>query len=206
MNTRAIPRAAVNSYLRAVRLPFDAAINLLPGDRTGIKPAAAAAVDRVDARTRSVLGFVLNDAELREEAQRRREAVRGRQRAGRLREEAERKSEQADERLERRQQKATQARRRANQRANTRRQAAQHDEEQKKRQAAEAEKERLEANERTAERVEELLNEREPHERLGALSAQDEAQREKEKELVTREEGRRLEEAAERAKSDRKAD
>jgi hypothetical protein len=206
MNTRAIPRAAVNSSLRVARLPFDAAINLLPGDGTGIKPAAAAAVDRVDAGTRSLLGLVLNDTELREDARQRREALAGRQRAGNLREEAERKSAQADEQLERRQEKAAQTRRRASQRANSRREAARHDEEEKRRRAAEAEKERLEANQRTTERVEEVLDQREPRERLDALTAQDEAQREKEKELAARDEARRLEHAAEQAKADRKTD
>lgn len=206
MNTRAIPRTAVNTYLRVVRLPFDAAINLLPGDRTGLKPAAATAVDRVDAGTRSLLAFALNDPDLRDEARRRREALRARQRAGRLREEAERKSQQADERLEHRQEDAAQTRRRASQRADARREAAKHDEEEKRRRAAEAEKQRLEATQRTTERAREILDEREPRERLGALSVQEEAQGEKEQELAARDEARRLEGAAERAKSERKAD
>src|SRR5690349_15007220 len=113
MNARAIPRAAVRSYLRVLRVPFDAAITLLPGDGSGAKTAARARVDRADASARSILGLVLNDADLRDDAARRHEAVRARQQAAQLRDEAKRKSEQADSRLEDRQEEASKTRQRA---------------------------------------------------------------------------------------------
>ena len=53
MNMRVIPRTAVDSYLRLLRLPLDGAISLLPGNGTGAKPAAALALDRLDAALQS---------------------------------------------------------------------------------------------------------------------------------------------------------
>ncbi len=68
MNARAIPRTAVESYLRLVRLPLDGAVGLLPGNRTGAKPAAKLALDRADATLRAVIATILRDPALREDA------------------------------------------------------------------------------------------------------------------------------------------
>ena len=37
MNVRAIPRTAVEGYLRLVRVPLDGAVSLLPGNGTGAR-------------------------------------------------------------------------------------------------------------------------------------------------------------------------
>jgi hypothetical protein len=61
MKIRAIPRAAVDTYLKLVRLPFDAAIKRFPDGRTGVRPAAKAAVDGVDAGIRTMVAMVLGE-------------------------------------------------------------------------------------------------------------------------------------------------
>jgi hypothetical protein len=206
MNTRALPRSAVQTYLKLVRLPFDGAINLLPGNGTGAKPAARLALDRLDATLRAVLAGVLSDPVLREDAEQRRGAAEQRENGLRLRVEAQRKAEQADARLEVHQQKATQERDRANQQSQARRQEAARAKEQSKRRAAKAESERLNASRRTARRGDEVLNHRAAKERLETLGSKTDALREKEKELAARDEARRLREAASQTKAERKAD
>ena len=46
MNVLALPRTAVDGYLKLVRLPLDRAIALLPGDETGRQQADARAKAR----------------------------------------------------------------------------------------------------------------------------------------------------------------
>jgi hypothetical protein len=205
MNARAIPRSAVQTYLKLVRLPLDGAISLLPGNRTGAKPAARLALDRVDATVRAGLASVLSDPVLHEDAEQRREAAEQREHGLRLRAQAAGKTEQADAQLEARQQKATQQRAQADQRSKARRQEAARAKEQDNRHAAEAESERLDATRRAAKRVDEVLNHRAAKERLETLSSKSEAMREKGKELAARDEARRLSEAASRTKAERKA-
>jgi hypothetical protein len=107
MTTRDIPRAAVDSYLRLVRWPVDTAVGLLPGDdQRGARPAAELTVDRADATLRGLAGRVLADAELRQDAARRRVAADERERALHLRAEAQRTQRQADDRLSERQESA----------------------------------------------------------------------------------------------------
>jgi hypothetical protein len=124
MNVRAIPRTAVDGYLRLVRLPLDSAISLIPGNGTGAKPAARLALDRIDAALRAAIATVLGDSLLGEDADQRRDAAQDREEGLRLRREAERTAEQADTRLVQSQEQATQQRERANQTAKTRQQAA----------------------------------------------------------------------------------
>src|SRR5690242_16314059 len=124
MNVRTLPRTAVEGYLRLVRVPLDGAISLLPGNGTGTKPAAELALDRLDARLRSVIGTLLSDPALRQDAERRRHAVLERERALGLRAEAEARSEEADSRLQERQQQATRQQEQATRRAEARRQHA----------------------------------------------------------------------------------
>ena len=69
MNARAVPRTAVQSYLKLVRLPLDGAISFLPGNGTGARPAARLALDRADATLRAVIATILRDPVIREEAQ-----------------------------------------------------------------------------------------------------------------------------------------
>ena len=197
MNARAIPRSAVQTYLKLVRLPLDGAINLLPGNGTGARPAARLALDRLDATVRAALATMLSDPVLHEDAEQRREAAEHREHGLRLRAEGERRSEQADAQLGVGQQKATQQRERANQRLKVRRQEAARAKDQDKRRAAKGASQRLDASRRTAKRADEVLNHR---------AARKEALRENEKELTARDEARRLGEAAGRAKAERKAD
>ena len=68
MNGRSIPRAAVESSLRLVRLPLDAGIGRLPGNGTGARPTARLALDRTDATLRAFVGTLLSDPVLREDA------------------------------------------------------------------------------------------------------------------------------------------
>lgn len=75
MNARAIPRSAVDTFLKLVRLPLDGAISLLPGNGTGAKPAARLALDRLDARLRAVLSSMLSDPVLHEDPEQRRGAA-----------------------------------------------------------------------------------------------------------------------------------
>src|SRR5947199_9420835 len=124
MSARAIPRSAVQTYLKLVRLPLDGAINLLPGNGTGARPAARLALDRLDATVRAALATMLSDPVLHEDAEQRREAAEHREHGLRLRAEGERRSEQADAQLGVGQRMATQQRERANQRTNVRRQEA----------------------------------------------------------------------------------
>ena len=85
MNLRAIPRAAVGGYIKALRWPVDRVIGRNP------------AVDRAEAEARDVAGQVMLDDELREDASRRRTAADERSRAQRLREAAEQQTREADQ-------------------------------------------------------------------------------------------------------------
>lgn len=205
MNLRVIPRTAIDSYLRLVRLPLDGAIGFLPGDGTGAKPAARLAVDRVDATLRALIATIVRDPALRADAEQRQEAARAREQAYDLRTEADRKADEADARLAKRQVDATRQREQAARREKARRQEAARDREKQRRSAAEAESKRLDANRETAERTEEVIDEQAPGARLEAIRAKSDALEQKEKELTARDEAARLSEAASRAKAQRKA-
>jgi hypothetical protein len=56
---RAIQWAAVDTYLKLVRLPFDTAIRMFPDGGTGVRPAAKAAVDGADAGIRAIVAMAL---------------------------------------------------------------------------------------------------------------------------------------------------
>ncbi len=204
MTIRAIPRTAVDTYLKLVRLPLESAIGWLPGNGTGAQPAAGLVLDRADAAVRAVLGTVLADPVLREDAQRRRAAAEERERALDLRTAADRKTEHADTRLQERHQQASRQRQQADQRAKAKRQEAAREQEKEKRRTARTQSTRLDASRKTAERREKVLNNRAANERLETLDAKTDALHEKEKELTARDEAKRLNEAASRAKAERK--
>ena len=84
MNIRVIPRTAVNSWLKLVRLPLDGAIRLLPGSGSGPRPTAKLAIDRADATVRAVIAGVLGDSQLSEKEK----ELTARDEANRLREAA----------------------------------------------------------------------------------------------------------------------
>ena len=206
MNVRTLPRTAVDGYLRLLRAPLDRVIGLLPGDGTGARPAAQATVDRADAQLRGAIGRVLRDPDLSEDAQRRMTAAQQRRSAIELRDQAERTAEKADSKLEQREQEATRRRRQASERTQARRRQASQSQEQRKRRAAQAESRRLSATRQAAERRDAQLEQQAARERLETLDTKSDALRQKEKEVTARDEARRLREAADRAKAERKAD
>jgi hypothetical protein len=97
-NVRSARRTAINYWLKAVRLPFDAAVHVLPANRE-VGNTAGLAIDRADATLRAAVGGLLNDSELLADAARRRAAVDERQRAVVLRQEAEEQQVAADAQL-----------------------------------------------------------------------------------------------------------
>jgi hypothetical protein len=205
MNARTIPRTAVENSLRLVRVPLDAAIGRLPGNGTGARPTARLALDRTDATLRAFAGAILSDSVLRQDAQRRRAALKQRERAQELRGEAHKKTQRGDARLEERHDQVARQRAQAEQRAKGRREAADREREAKTRRAGEIERKRLAANNNTAARADVAVNERAPRARLETLDAKSDALRQKEEALAAKDEARRLREAASRTKAQRKA-
>ncbi len=206
MNVRVVPRTALKGYLKLVRTPLDTAIGLLPGDRTGAKPAAALAVDRADATVRAVAGTLLRDPVLREDGDRRRLAANERERGLRLRHRAEQTAAHADTRLQEREDRAHRERRRARETVDTRRREAERKAQKEAQQAAQAASSRREGARQAAAQREQAINKRAPRQKLEAVEAKSEALRAREQELAARDEARRLGEAASRVKAARKAD
>lgn len=205
MNSRTLPRVAVDSTLRLVRLPIDSAIRLLPGSGTGARPTATLVVDRADAAIRAALAAVLGDPMLRESARQQRAATEKREEALRLREAANRKTEQADARLQQQHEQAERRREQAKQRAKAQREQAARKRQQKERDAVQAERKRLAANDRSAARTAEAANHRAAKERLKSLDAKADALGEKERAQTASDEAIRLREAASRTKAERKS-
>src|SRR5204863_8020691 len=124
MSLRAISRSAVGGYVKLVRLPLDAAVWLRPRNRGNGHAAGTIAVDRFEARLRSIAGRTLRDEELVRDADRRRLAANERERADNLRAEADRRTELAEARATEKGTKAEQQRRRASQGAAQRKKLA----------------------------------------------------------------------------------
>jgi len=206
MNVRVIPRSALTTYLRLVRMPVDTAIGLLPGNGNGPKPAARLAVDRADATVRSVAGTVLRDPVLLEDGQRRHEAARERERAVSLRSREEQTAQSADARLEQREEQARKQRQQARDAATARRRQAETKAQKERRQAAETETRRRQASQKAAAKREEAIEKRAPREELQSLEAKSEALRAREAEVAARDEARRLADAATKVRAERKAD
>jgi hypothetical protein len=188
-----------------VRFPLDSAIDLLPGNGTGAKPAAELARDRLDARLRAVIATILGDPILREDVEQRRHAAEERDRALRLRVEAERRTERPTRASRSAQEQATRQREQANQRAAIRGQRAAREQETEGRRAAKVKSDLVETSRRTAELDQEALTDRVREERLDKVNAKTGALRKKEKELWVRKVARRLRGAASRMKTERKA-
>lgn len=204
MNIRMIPRTAVTTSLGLARLPLDAAIATLPGRKRGAGASARVALDRTDATVRAVAGALLGDRQLSEDARRRHAAADERAKAIRLRGQADRTVAKADAALEQRRGQAQRRTRRADATAQNRRQQATRQRQRAERRAAETEANRRRANARAASSTEERIEEQAQEERLDALQAQEQALQEREQALTEADEARRLEEAAERAKAERK--
>jgi dTMP kinase len=205
VNSRTLPRAAVDSTLKLVRLPIDSAIRLLPGNGTGARPTATLVVDRADAAIRAVLASVLGDPILRESAQRQRAAAQKREQALRLRETANRKTEEADARLQQQHEEAERRRQQAKQRAKAQREQTARKRQEKERDAAQAERKRLAANDRAAAQTAEAANRHAAKERLKTLDVKADALDEKERAQTANDEAIRLRKAASRTKAERKS-
>jgi hypothetical protein len=204
MTVRRIPGTAVESSLRLVRVPLDAAIGRLPGNGTGARPNARLALDRADAAVRAFAGRILGDSVLREDAQMRRVALKAREQGQALRGEAEQKTEEADARLQERQDQVARQRAQAELRAKRRRDEAGRIRKDKTHRAERIERERLSASSAEADRAAQAVSERAPRARLETLDAKTGALCKQEEALVANDEARRLREAARRAKAERK--
>jgi hypothetical protein len=202
MNLRTIPRAAFKGYLRVARIPIDAAIRVLPGNREARRLSA----DRADATARSVAGTMFGDAELREDAQRRRTVADERSRAKKLRAEAQRRDQQGEAVAEEHREQAQRRRREAGERAQARRQNATRAKQEKTRRAQEGERKRTQTVRKAQARAEEQIEQRADEARLSAVDRQAEAAQERQEALVEGDEAQRLAEAAGRVKAERKDD
>jgi hypothetical protein len=205
MSIRAIPRAAIGGSIKAVRLPLDIAVSVLPGDSTGPQPRAGIALDRVEAQVRDLAGAVLGDEVLREDAARRRLAADERERAMRLRTAAARRADEAEERLAETRQDAEERREDAAERARRQRREAEHAREQRSRDAARIERKRREASETVRSDVDEAIDEVAAEARLDQLEREGAALDRQSDALTAQSEAQRLQEAATRRKAARKS-
>ncbi len=204
MNVRTIPRSVFTTSLRLARLPADVVLGLLPGDGTGAPGKARLVIDRADATTRTFVGTVTLDSQLREDGRQRRLAADERRRALDLREAADRVSDEARETSERRQDEAQHQRRRAESRARNRRQEANREREQRQRRAARSEAQRKQASRELEAREEQQIEEQAPQARLDVLESQAEAQLVREQALLEADEAARLGQTAAAVKEERK--
>lgn len=206
MNLRTIPRAAVGGSLKLTRLPLQAATRLLPGQQRGLGSGARLAVDQADASARSLAGSLLGDAQMREEAQARRAAVRERRRALDLRRRAAQSTAQADEQVQERSEQARTRRRQADAQAGERRRGAQREKQRTKQAAASTERRRVKSSREVEEKVDKKIEQDAPKERLEALESLGKAQEQRDQALTERDEAERLGEAAAALKAGRKQD
>jgi hypothetical protein len=205
MNLRTIPRTAIGGTLRLSRLPFDAAIALLPAGAQGGRPAKIR-LDLADARVRSTVAALIGDHEMREDARRRETAALERRRALDLRDQADEKVEGAEARTERSRDQAQELRERSDARAKAERKRADQRAKQAKKDAAEREQQRTEAVDQAAAKREEEVENQADRERLAAVTAKSEALEERDDAFTASDEAQRLADAAARAKSERKED
>jgi colicin import membrane protein len=205
MSIRAIPRAAIGGSIKAVRLPLDIAVSLLPGDGAGPRPRAGLALDRLEARVRGLAGAALGDEVLREDAARRRLAADERERALRLRTAAARRAAEADERLADTREDAEERREEAAERARHQRLEAQQVREQRARDAGRVERRRRTASETVKSNVDGAIDEVAAEARLEQLEREEAALDEQADALTAEVEAQRLQDAATRRKAARKS-
>ena len=204
MTPRTISRSAVGGYVKLLRLPFDVALRLRAGNGRNDPSAGAIALDRFEARFRSIAGRTLRDEELIQDAERRRVAADERMRAVRLRAEANWRSDRADERLSKTEEQAEQQRRRASQRSAERNQRAEQRRQAETRRIAELEARRRRESKNAASLKEESIEKRSKRTRLQQLDHEGEALTKAQEALTAKSESQRLRRAATKAKSARK--
>ena len=194
MSLNTITRGAVTTYVRAIRLPFDAGTRLLGSQRDeGRRAAAGLALDQFEASVLGTAGRLFGDSALQAKAELRTTAVQERRKALRLRERAAEVSETADQRVTRKEELADRRRAKAGDQAQRR-----------SRRAAETEKSRRRVSAKAASAQREAIDRRAKAERLEALDTKSEALARKEEALTAKAEARRIGEAAARTKAQRK--
>ncbi|GEM_PF-7032077 len=199
MDVRTVPRTVVERGLALMRVPVDLASSRLADDAP-----IRIAVDRVDATVRSLAGRALRDEELLASAQRLQEAANEHERAARLRAEAALTRERADDEVRTRVSAAQKREEQAEQKAVDRVKQAEEDRqraEEKVEKKAEAKKK---AVRNSAAKQEEVIESNAKRVRLAELEEEAEALEEKEEVLRTKREAERLQDAAARAKEERK--
>jgi flagellar biosynthesis GTPase FlhF len=204
MSIRAIPRTAIGGSIKAVRLPLDIAVSLLPGNGAGPRPSAGLALDRIEAHVRDLAGAALGDEVLREDAGRRRVAADERERALRLRAAGARRTSAADERLADTQQDAEELREQAAERARGQRAEAAKLRRQRSQEAARVERTRRAASENAREKVDETIDEQAAAARLEQLEREAAALDEQANAITAQDEAQRLQDAATRRKAARR--
>ena len=205
MSIRAIPRTAIGASIKAVRLPLDIAVSLLPGNSSGPRPNAGIALDRLEAHARDLAGAVLGDEVLREDAARRRLAADERERAVRLRTAAAQRADEADEYLAETREDAEEQREDAAERARRQRSEAKHVREQRSRDAARVERKRRAASETVRSNVDEAIDEVAAEARLKQLEREAASLDEQGDALTAEAEAQRLQDEATRRKAARKS-
>jgi colicin import membrane protein len=205
MNVQTVPRTALDSYLKLLRVPTDLVLKALsPRNRNGETTPAELVVDRAEAAVRDAVGRVFNDAELQADARRRRAAADERQRALRLRAAAEHRSEQADETLGARQEAAEERREEAADRERTQKQRSEQRRAAESRQLAQAEERKRASVRAQANRAEKAIEDQARGDRLEQLDAEARTLDEEEEALTARSEAQRLRRAAAETKTQRK--
>lgn len=202
MDLQRIPRTGIDAYLRAVKLPWDAAARTLRRGRS-VSPAELF-LDRTDASVRAAMGRALRDEELQADARRRRTAVEERERALRLTAEAEELRREADSRLQDRQQTAQERREEADRQAEQRKQQATEDRQRQEQQVAATERQRKQRTRDAAAAADKVTEDKARRARLEELDAESEALAERGAELTVKDEADRLQEAADATKAARK--
>jgi colicin import membrane protein len=204
MSMRTISRSAVGAYVKALRLPFDAAVSMRARNGRTDQSRATTTLDRFEATFRSIAGRTLGDQELQRDAERRRLAAAERERADGLRTEAERRSELAEERLSEKEEKAEQQRRQAARRAADLKKRAEQRRKAETRRIADLESQRRRASEKAKGRRAEAIEGRSKRARLKQLDVEADGLAKKQDALTAKSESQRLRSAASKTKAARK--
>jgi hypothetical protein len=204
MSIRAIPRIAIGGSIKAVRLPVDIAVALLPGNGAGPGQSAAIALDRIEAHVRDLAGLALGDAVLREDAARRRVAADERERALRLRAAAGRRADEAEERQAETHEDAQELREEAAERDRRQRAEADRLHRQRAQDAARVERTRKAASETARSKADEAIEDAATAARLQQLEREAAVLDEQEEALTAEAEAERLQDAATRRKAARR--
>ena len=203
MTAQTVPGKAVNGVLKVARFPADRLLKIAPENRA--TASAGLAIDRADAAVRNAAGTVLSDSELREDAQRRRQATAERMRAQQLRAEAEVRVDSAEARTESKQEEAEARSKKADEEAKRKAARAKKQRDEKKAQAERSAEKRKEAARTKAAKTEEKVEARGKVDRLEQLEKKSDALKVKEEAVRAADEARRLEGAATKAKQRRKS-